>query len=203
MPPTHRSDRTVGLPVQSLQFLLDLHDLNVPPDMAISSLCALAEQFQPGTTVGCSIIDRRSASFDRAARLPASLVSKLRHSPISQPYIGTCAQAVCEGRIVTCPDVATETGFDAGWRGLYLGLGIHSVQSVPVFGFDGKPLGTFVMASKQPQASFDAEMTGLACMPCGPFFKNRHADPAVSPSLEMCCRPLRCDMLGVLGARRP
>ena len=131
--------------------------------MVIGSLCALAEQFQPGTTVGGSIIDRRSASFDRAVfpRLPASLVSTLRHSPISQPYIGTCTQAVCEGRIVTCPDVATETGFDVRWRGLYLGLGIHSVQSAPVFGFDGKPLGTFVMASKQPQASFDAEMTAF------------------------------------------
>lgn len=169
MPPTHRSDRTVGLPVQALQFLLDLHDMNVPPDMAISSLCALAEQFQPGTTVGGSIIDRRSASFDRAVfpSLPASFVSTLRHSPISQPYIGTCAQAVCEGRVVTCPDVATEIGFDAGWRGLYLGLGIHSVQSAPVFGFDGRPLGTFVMASKQPQASFDAEMTGFGVYAMG------------------------------------
>jgi GAF domain-containing protein len=165
MPPANRSDRTTDdLRVQALQFLLDLHDLNVPPDVAIGSLCALAEQFQPGATVGGSIIDSRSASsFDRAVfpSLPASLVSTLRHSPISPPYIGTCAQAVCEKRIVTCPDVATETGFDAAWRGLYLGLGIHSVQSAPVFSFDGKPLGTFVIASKQPHASFDTEMTGF------------------------------------------
>jgi GAF domain-containing protein len=164
MPAANRSARTADLRVQALQFLLDLHDLNMPTDMAISLLCALAEQFQPGATVGGSIIDSRSASsFDRAVfpSLPASLVSTFRHSPISPPYIGTCAQAVCEKRIVTCRDVATETGFDAAWRGLYLGLGIHSVQSAPVFRFDGKPLGTFVVASKEPQASFDAEMTGF------------------------------------------
>jgi GAF domain-containing protein len=101
--------------------------------------------------------------FDRVVfpSLPASLVSTLRHSPISQPYVGTCAQAVSERKIITCPDVATETRFDAGWRGLYLGLGIHSVQSAPVFSFDGKPLGTFVVASRQPQAPFDMEMTGF------------------------------------------
>ena len=158
-----RSDRTDDLRVQALQFLMDLHDLNMPPDVAIGLLCVLAEQFQPGATVGGSIIDRRSAIFDRVVfpSLPASLVSTLRHSPISQPYVGTCAQAVSERKIITCPDVATETRFDAGWRGLYLGLGIHSVQSAPVFSFDGKPVGTFVVASRQPQAPFDMEMTGF------------------------------------------
>jgi GAF domain-containing protein len=163
MPPANRSDRTDDLRVQALQFLLDLHDLNLPPDVAIGLLCVLAEQFQPGATVGGSIIDRRSASFERAVfpSLPASIVNTLRHSPISPPYLGTCAQAVCEGKIATCPDVATETRFDAGWRGLYLGLGIHSVQSAPVFSFDGKPLGTFVMASRQPQALFDMKITGF------------------------------------------
>ena len=163
MPIAIRSDRTDDLRVQALQFLMDLHDLNMPPDEAIGLLCVLAEQFQPGATVGGSIIDRRSAIFDRVVfpSLPASLVSTLRHSPISQPYVGTCAQAVSERKIITCPDVATETRFDAGWRGLYLGLGIHSVQSAPVFSFDGKPLGTFVVASRQPQAPFDMEMTGF------------------------------------------
>ena len=75
--------------------------------------------------------------------------------------IGTCAQAVCEGKIFTCPDVATEARFDAAWRSLCIGLGIHSVQSAPVFSFDGKPLGTFVVAARQSQASFDMEMTGF------------------------------------------
>ena len=175
MPIAIRSDRTDDLRVQALQFLMDLHDLNMPPDVAIGLLCVLAEQFQPGATVGGSIIDRRSAIFDRVVfpSLPASLVSTLRHSPISQPYVGTCAQAVSEQKIITCTDVATETRFDAGWRGLYLGLGIHAVQSAPVFSFDGKPLGTFVVASRQPQAPFDMEMTGFGVYAIRTILQNR------------------------------
>ena len=81
MPMAIRSDRTDDLRVQALQFLMDLHDLNMPPDVAIGLLCVLAEQFQPGATVGGSIIDRRSAIFDRLVfpSLPASLVNTLRH----------------------------------------------------------------------------------------------------------------------------
>ena len=121
----------------------------------------LAEELQPGAVVGGTIIDGRSATFDRVLfpSLPASPFSTLRHSPIAPPYIGTCAQAVCEEKLVVCPDLATDTRFDAGWRRLYLGLGIQSVQSAPIFSFNGKALGTFVVAFRQPRASFDMDMT--------------------------------------------
>jgi hypothetical protein len=58
-------------------------------------------------------------------------------------------------------DTATEACFDVSWRSLYLGLGIHSVQSAPVFSFNGRPLATFVVALRQPGASFDTEMTSF------------------------------------------
>ena len=78
------------------------------PGESIGTLCLLAEELQPGAVVGGTIIDGRSATLDRVLfpSLPASSVSTLRHSPIAPPYIGTCAQAVCEGRIVVCPDVS-------------------------------------------------------------------------------------------------
>ena len=129
----------------------------------------------PAPQWGGSIIDRRSAIFDRVVfpSLPASLVSTLRHSPISQPYVGTCAQAVTERKIITARMLRLKPRFDAGWRGLYLGLGIHSVQSAPVFSFDGKPLGTFVVASRQPQAPFDMEMTGFGVYAMRTILQNR------------------------------
>jgi hypothetical protein len=68
---------------------------------------------------------------------------------------------VREGKIISCSDTATEACFDVSWRSLYLGLGIHSVQSAPVFSFNGKALGTFVVALREPHASFDMEMTGF------------------------------------------
>jgi hypothetical protein len=55
--------------------------------------------------VGGTIIDGASATFDRILfpSLPDSFVSRLRRSPIAPPYVGTCTQAVCEGKRVTCP----------------------------------------------------------------------------------------------------
>ena len=105
----------------------------------------------------------RGATFEKVMfpSLPNSPFSTLSHSPSAPPYVGTCAQAMCEDRIIVCPDVATDTRFDAGWRRLYLGCGLHSVQSAPVFGCNGKALGTFVMALKEPGASFDREVTGF------------------------------------------
>ena len=68
---------------------------------------------------------------------------------------------MCEDRVVVCPDVATDSRFDAGWRHLYLGVGLYSVQSAPVISFHRKALGTFVVAFRQPAASFNPEITGF------------------------------------------
>lgn len=147
----------------ALDFLVRLMDADVPLDEALCSLSALAEQFQPGSIVGGTIIDGRSATFDRVVypSLLASPFSTFRHVPISSSIFGTCAKAVRERRTIICRDTATEASFDVSWRRLYLGLSIHSVQSAPVFGCNGSVLGTFVMASRQPRASFDTVVTGL------------------------------------------
>jgi hypothetical protein len=151
-----------NLSTRALQFLVDLPDLGAPQEELIRTLCVLAAGTQPGAIVGGAIIDGASATFDRAVfpSLPDSFVSRLPPSPITPPYVGTCAQAVCERKRVTCPNIFTETRFDAGWRRVYLDLGIQSVQSAPVFSFNGKALGTFVVAFNEPKAcsSFDVEL---------------------------------------------
>jgi len=152
-----------SLSTRALEFLIDLHDADEGREELIGTLCRLAEELQAGAIAGGAIIDGRSAIFDRCVfpTLPASSYSTLCHSPVAPPYIGTCAKAVCENRVVVCQDVATDTRFDADWRRLYLSFGLHSVQSAPVFGWNMKALGTFVMALRQPEASFDAEVTGF------------------------------------------
>ena len=153
----------VELVARALDFLVRLRDADVPLDEALNALSALAEQFQSGAIVGGTLIDSRSAMFERVVypSLLASLFSTFRHVPISSPIFGTCTKAVREGKVISCSDTATETSFDVSWRSLYLGVGIHSVQSAPVFSFNGRPLGTFVVALRQPRASFDMEMTGF------------------------------------------
>ena len=154
--------QTWDLSTRALQFLVDLPDLGAPREELIRTLCVLAAETQPGAIVGGAIVDGASATFDRAVfpSLPDSFVSRLPPSPITPPYVGTCAQAVCERKPVTCPNLSTETRFDARWRRVYLDLGIQSVQSGPVFSFNGKALGTFVVAFNEPKASasFDVEL---------------------------------------------
>ena len=142
----------------------------------------------PQRIVGGAIIDGASATFDRAVfpNLPDSFVSRLPPSPITPPYVGTCAQAVCEGKRVTCPNLSTETRFDARWRRVYLDLGIQSVQSAPVFSFNGKALGTFVVAFNEPKASssFDVELMAFGAHGMRIILQNRQAiilAPAVFP----------------------
>jgi GAF domain-containing protein len=149
------------LSTRALEFLLSLHDSDASQEESIGTLCVLAEQLQSGATAGATIIDGRSATFDKVVFPSLPSFSTLHHISIGPPYIGTCAQAVCEKRIVVCPDIASDTRFDAGWRRLYLGVGLRSVQSAPVFSFDCRALGTFVVALRQPGASYDAEVTGF------------------------------------------
>jgi GAF domain len=151
------------LVAQALVFLVRVTDEDTPLDEALNVLSALAGQFQSGAIVGGTLIDSRSSTFERVVypSLLASPFSTLRHVPINSPIFGTCTKAVREGKPISCSDTATETSFDVSWRSLYLGLGIHSVQSAPVFSFNGRPLGTFVVALRQPRACFDMEMTGF------------------------------------------
>src|SRR5262245_15640392 len=127
---------SASLSTRALEFLLDLHHADADSEVSIGTLCRLAEELQSGAIAGGTIIDGCSATFDRCVfpSLPAATFSTLSHSPVAPPYIGTCAEAVCENRVVVCPDVATDIRFDAGWRRLYLDFGLHSVQSAPVFG---------------------------------------------------------------------
>ena len=106
----------------AIEFLVHLIDEDMrSPDEALDAACALAEQFEPNAIVGYTTIDSRGqvATFQTAVypRLPT--FSKVHDVPIKRPYVGTCAQAICEGRTITCSNIATETGFDSSWRGLH------------------------------------------------------------------------------------
>src|SRR5262245_14772407 len=87
----------------AIEFLVHLIDEDVwTSDEALAATCILAERFQPDTILGYTIIDSRShvPTFQSAVypRLPTWPFSKLHDIPVAWPYIGTCAQAICEGR---------------------------------------------------------------------------------------------------------
>src|SRR5262245_8759033 len=150
---------------RAIELFADLKDVAARSDEALVAACALAELFEPNTIVGYTTIDNRRpvATFQTAVypRLPTWPFSKAHDVPITRPYVGTCAQAICEGRIITCSNIATEINFNPTWRAACMQFGLRSVQSAPVLGFDGRPLGTFVTASHHSRYSFNLYMTGF------------------------------------------
>ena len=119
----------------AIEFLVRLIDEDMrSPDNALDAACALAELFEPNSIVGYTTIDSRSrvATFQRAIypRLP-TWPFRVHGVPIKRPYVGTCAQAICEGRTITCSNITTEKGFDPSWRAACTELGLRSVQSAP------------------------------------------------------------------------
>src|SRR5262245_3494115 len=150
---------------RAIELFADLKDIAARSDDALVAACALAELFEPNTIVGYITIDGRGRvpTFQTAIypRLPTWPFSKVHGVPITRPYVGTCAQAMCEGRIITCSNIATEINFNPTWRAACMQFGLRSVQSAPVFGFDGRSLGTFVTASHQSRHSFNRYMTGF------------------------------------------
>ena len=148
---------------QAIELFAELKDVAARSDDALVAAWVLAELFEPNTIVGYTTIDDRRpvATFQTAVypRLPSWPFSKAHDVPITRPYVGTCAQAICERRIIS--NIATEINFNPTWRAACMQFGFRSVQSAPVFGFDGRPLGTFVTASHQSRHSFNCYMTGF------------------------------------------
>jgi len=153
---------TVAWAIEFLVHLIDTDEWSA--DAALDAACALAELFEPKAIVGYTTIDShgRVPTFQTALypRLPTWPFSKVHGVPIKRPYVGTCAQAICERRIIAS-NIATETRFDPAWRAACTEFRLRSVQSAPVFGFDGRPLGTFVTASRRSRHRFDHDMTGF------------------------------------------
>ena len=57
------------------------------------------------------------------------------------PTVGTCARAAAIGKSVVTPDIAADPGWD-GISHLPIGLGLVAAWSQPIFGRDGRVLGT-------------------------------------------------------------
>jgi hypothetical protein len=80
------------------------------------------------TIVGYATIDIRGRvpTFQTTVYpcLPTWPFSKVYGVPIRRSYFGTCAQAICERRPITCSNIATETGFDPHSESPQAGVGL-------------------------------------------------------------------------------
>ncbi len=122
------------------------------PDEALNSLCSRVEGLAPGSIAGLTICNPSRTHLERAIfpRLP-EFAAAIAAIPLSPSDFGSCVQAVAQGTIITCTDIAQEQRFDPQWRRLCLDHGIRALQSRPVYLRDRLPYATFVLAYREPR----------------------------------------------------
>ena len=171
----NRSDplERTNLSTKALEFLLDLHDASQDEsigtqDESIQTLCVVAEQLRPGATVGGSIIDGCSATFDRVVfpSLPASHFSTLRHIAHRRCVRkdSSSAQTLRPTPVLTTAGVVYTSA-----------LASTRCNPLPYSATKGRRLARSLWRSGSHGLPSTWRSRLSACMPCGPFFKNRHA----------------------------
>ena len=118
----------------------DLYDV-------IAALIRIMEEQSAGLLSSVLIRRRGENHFYMcvAPSLPAAYREALQNAPIPPPYIGPCGIAVDQGVEVVVTDIATDERSSQEWRDLALSFGLRTCYSVPIFGGDGKVLGSFGM----------------------------------------------------------
>jgi len=126
-------------------------------EVSIASLCDRVDRLAPGCRTGICIASPERTALERAIfpNLPPSFQSCIKDIPIGPPYFGSCTAAMDGDVIITCHDMASEARFDERFVATCVQHGIFSLQSRPVHGRDGKPIGTFVMTFAEPRVATD------------------------------------------------
>jgi len=79
--------------------------------------------------------------------------SKLHDVPVTRPYAGTCRKGHMRAKDNRMQRHHYRNKFRFNLARRLHGIWFRSVQSAPAFGFDGRPLGTFVTACGQSRHS--------------------------------------------------
>jgi hypothetical protein len=150
-------------------------------ESSIASLCNRVEAIAPHCRTGVSIASIDGTQLARAIfpNLPKTFQSSIKDLPMGAPYFGACTAAMDGNAVITSHDLATESRFDARFIQLCLAHGIRSLQSRPVCGRDGRPVGTFVMGYAEPRDArdFDAALMAFAADAVGALLQ-AHLDGA-------------------------
>ena len=132
-------------------------DPGVAIEASIASLCDRVDRLASGCRTGICIANSERTALERAIfpNLPPSFQSCIKDIPMGPPYFGSCTAAMDGDVIITCHDMASEARFDERFVATCVQHGILSLQSRPVHGRDGKPIGTFVMTFPEPREAND------------------------------------------------
>jgi two-component sensor histidine kinase len=121
----------------------------------LEAIVSLAERLEPGSVAGVTIVDRAERSLEMAVfgSVDRAFSDAIAGVPLGPPHVGTCAQALYRGEVVTSENLATDTRFAKEWVQLCQDHGIRSCRSHPIRTANGNPLGTFMLGYREPRES--------------------------------------------------
>ena len=125
---------------------------DAPVMETLAAVIAFAEQMEPGAKAGVTIVDRTARALEMAVfpSIDRAFADSLAGVALTPPHVGTCAQALYRGEVVTSNDLANDHRFAKEWRKLCHDHGIRSCRSQPFCTAQGAPLGTFMLCFPQP-----------------------------------------------------
>jgi hypothetical protein len=97
----------------------------------LRAVISLAERLEPGSIAGATIVDRAERSLEMAVfgSVDRAFSDAIAGVPLGPPHVGTCAQALYRGEVVTSEDLATDTRFAKEWVQLCEDHGISARRS--------------------------------------------------------------------------
>lgn len=128
---------------------------DVPALPTLDAIIGLAEKLEPTAIAGVTIADKAGLSLVMAhfPSVPRVFADSLAGAPLTPPYVGTCAQSLSRGEIVTSEDIENDARYSPEWRQLCVGNGIRSCRSFPLRNPEGIALGSFVLCFPEPRTS--------------------------------------------------
>jgi PAS domain S-box-containing protein len=153
--------------------LLELVASGQPLNDCLAAVCQAIAALSPGTRACFLVADaqRRTFPYSITPDLPDSFGQGLKNAPITEVFIGTCAEAVYCGHPITCADVAHDDRWAQEWRDLTLSHGILACYSAPVIGVDHLPMASLMLCFDQARvptnwelqlAEFGAQVASIA-----------------------------------------
>jgi len=129
-------------------------------EATLASLCQRVAALAPDSVSGVTLCDAANTRIERAIfpTLAPSFAAAIKGVPTEPHTFGTCVNAIGRGQVITCPDIEKDQRFDPQWRKVCLDHGLRSIQSRPIF-LDGAPIGTFVLAYREPRSESDWDVT--------------------------------------------
>jgi two-component sensor histidine kinase len=117
------------------------------PTDILAEIIYLAETALPGAIAGVTIVDRAAQALEMAVfpSVDPIFADSIAGVPLGPPHVGTCAQALYRGEVVTSADLRKDTRWSPEWLGLCEANGIRSCRSHPLLSDNGVPLGTFML----------------------------------------------------------